>query len=90
MNLVKITTEKLKRLESKLGQDLWIAQAPASLAVCFNNDIIAFKHSLPSETMHYKEEMRTYTHIYLMGGTMEAKVDELMEELEEPNAFDCT
>ena len=92
LNLVKTTTEKLKRLESKLGKDLWIAQAPASLAVRFKkpNDTIAFKYSLPSETIHYKEEMRTYTHIYLMGGTTEAKVDELMEELEVPNAFDCT
>ena len=32
--------------------------------------------------------MRKYTHVYLMGGTTEAKVDELMEALEELNAFD--
>ena len=78
LNLVIATTEKLKRLESKIGKDLWIAQAPASLAVRFKqpNDSIAFKYSLPSETIDYEGEMHTYTHIYLMGGTTEAKVDE--------------
>ena len=90
MNLAKATTEKLKRLETKIGKDLWITQAPSSLAVCFKkpNDDIVFKYSLASETIDYEGEMRTYTHVYLMGGTTEAKVDELMKALEAPNVFD--
>ena len=92
LNLAKATTEKLKRLESKIGKDLWITQAPSSLAVRFKkpNDDIVRKYSLASETIDYKGEMRTYTHVYLMGGTTEAKVKELIEALEELNAFDCT
>ena len=90
LNLAKATTEKLKRLESKIGKDLWITQAPSSLAVCFKkpNDDIVFKYSLASETIDDKGEIRTYTHVYLMGGTTEAKIDELMKALEAPNAFD--
>ena len=90
LNLAKATTDKLKRLESKIGKDLWIAQSFSSLSVRFKkpNDEIVFKYSLASETIDYEGEMRTYTHIYLMGGTTEAKVDELMKALEAPNAFD--
>ena len=90
LNLAKTTTEKLKILESKIGKDLWIAQAPSSLAVRFrkpNYDIV-FKYSIPSETIDYEGEMRSYTHVYLMGGITEAKINELMKSLEAPNAFD--
>ena len=91
LNLAKATTDKLKSLESKIGKDLWVAQAPSSLAVRFRkpNDDIVCKYSLASETIDYEGEMRTYTHVYLMGGTTEAKINELMEALGELNAFNC-
>ena len=90
LNLAKATVKKLKRLESKIGKDLWIVQAPSSLAVCFKkpNDDIAFKYSLPSKTIDYMGEMRTYVHVYIMSSITEAKIDELIEALEAPNAFD--
>ena len=90
LNLAKATTEKLKRLESKIGKYLWIAQSFSSLSVRFKkpNDDIVFKYSLASETIDYKGEIRTYTHVYLMDGTTEEKINELIEALEGPNAFD--
>ena len=92
LTLAKATTEKLKRLESNIGKDLWIAQVPSSLAVRFRkpNDDIVCKYSLASEAIDYEGEMRTYTHVYLMGGTTETKIDELMKVLEAPNAFNFT
>ena len=89
LNLVKATREKLERLESKISKDLWIMQVPSSLSVCFKrpNDEIVMKYSLGSETINYEGQLRKYTHIYLMGERTEAKIDELMEALEAPNAF---
>ena len=90
LSLAKSTTEKLKKLESKLDKDLWIARNPSSISVRFKkpSDEIVFKYSLASETIDYEGETRAYTHIYLMGGTTEAKIDELLDALEAPNAFD--
>ena len=81
--------KKLKELETKIQQDLWVLRAPASLAVCFKrpNDSIIRKYCLASHWLHIDREWRQYAHIYVMVGVTRLKIDELVDTLHVPNAF---
>lgn len=95
LKLTEYTKDQLKKVEEDRGrcEDLWIAHSPLSLSVRFKkpNDDIVYKYTLANETltMDTKDGMitRTYTHIYLMGGTTKEKLDELFAALRAPDAF---
>ena len=81
--------KKLKELETKLQQDLWVLRAPASLAVCFKrpNDSIIRKYCLSGHWLHINGEWRQYVHIYAMVGVTRFEIDELVDALHAPSAF---
>lgn len=78
--------KKLKELEAEIQQDQWVICAPASLAVCFKqpNDSILRKYS---HWLCIDGEWRQYVHIYVMVGVARLKIDELVDALHDPNAF---
>ena len=51
------------------------------------NDAIVFKYTLASEEVYYGNELRHYTHVYVMKGITKEKIDNLIEELHKPGAF---
>lgn len=86
-------TQRLRELEAELGLDLWIMHLPASLAVCFRlpNRSIREKYSLPVASLCVNGEWRHYTHIYVMDGVTKTIVNDFIEALQAPGAFqiDC-
>ena len=81
--------QKLKKLEADIKQDLWVMHSPSSLAVCFKqpNEEILRKFCLCSHWLNIAGEWRQYAHIYIMDGVTRSKIDELVEVLHTPGAF---
>ena len=81
-------------LEKELKLDLWVTRIHEyALTVLFRrpNDKIVFKYILSSEKLLVNDggilEERIYSHIYLMEHITYAKIDELVEDLRQPEAF---
>ena len=83
------TEQKLKKLEINIKQDLWVMHSPSSLAVCFKrpNEEILRKFCLSGHWLNIGGEWRQYVHIYIMDGVTRSKIDELVEALHTPGAF---
>ena len=81
--------QKLKKLEVDIEQDLWVMHSPSSLAVCFKRpkEEILRKFCLSGHWLNIGGEWRQYVHIYIMDGVTRSKVDELVEALCTPGAF---
>ena len=89
LKLAKYTEAGLKKVEQKIGKDIWIARSPLALSVYFKkpNDAIVYRFTLASEDAYYGSELRHYTHVYVMKGVTKEKIDNLLEELCKPGAF---
>ena len=81
--------QKLKKLEADIKQDLWIMHSPSSLAVCFKRpgEEILRKFCLSGHWLSIAGGWRQYVHIYIMDGVTRSKIDELVEALRTPGAF---
>ena len=81
--------KKLKELEAEIQQDLWVLRAPASLSVCFKrpNDTIVRKYCLSGHWLYIDGEWRQYVHICAMVGVTKLKIDEFVDALSVPSAF---
>ena len=82
--------EKLKKLERDIEQDLWVRHSPASLAVGFirPNTRISKKYHLTGTTVYIEGEQKQLAYIYTVDGEMKKpKIDELIEDLRSPDAF---
>ncbi|HEV2800405.1 MAG TPA: pyridoxal-dependent decarboxylase [Pyrinomonadaceae bacterium] len=80
---------RLKELENKLKQDLWVSRSPLSLTIRFkkaNPDII-FKYSLSGETLYVNGQQRGYNHIFMMEHVTRERIDSLIKDLSQPDAF---
>lgn len=80
---------ELKNLEIWLGKDLWVVRTPLSLTIRFkqaNPDII-FKYSLSGETLYVNGQKRAYNHIFMMEHVTKERIDALINDLRQPNAF---
>ena len=83
--------QKLKELEADIKQDLWVMHSPASLAVGFKrpNARILGKYRIAGHSLHVDGEWRRYVYIYTIDGELKRlKIDELLEDLRSPDAFD--
>ena len=82
--------EELKKLEVEIGEDLWIIHSPSSLAVCFKrpNEKILRKFCLSGHWLNIDGVWRQYVHIYIMSGVTTSIIDELIENLRSPSAFE--
>jgi histidine decarboxylase len=82
--------QRLRALERTLDAPLWIARSPLSLTVLFRrpSDAIVFKYSLSTERVSVDDEMRNYVHVYAMPSVTREKLDMLLEDLAQPDAFD--
>jgi histidine decarboxylase len=81
--------QRLKELEKYLHQDLWVERTPLSLTIRFkqaNPDII-FKYSLSGETLYVDGKQRAYNHIFMMEHVTRERIDSLIEDLSQDNAF---
>lgn len=80
---------RLLELQARLGQDLWVARAPLSLAIRFKavNAELEFKYTLAVETIYVEGEKRTYNHIYAMEHVTAELLDAFIEDLSQPGAF---
>ena len=89
LKLAEYTEAELKKVQKEIGRDIWIARSPLALSLRFrkSNDAIVYKYTLASEDMYYANELRHYTHIYMMKGATKEKIDTLLEELRKPGAF---
>ena len=89
LKLAEYTEAELKKVEEEIGRDMWIARTPLALSLRFRkpNDAIVYKYTLASEEFYYGNELRHYTHIYMMKGATKEKIDSLLEELRKPGAF---
>lgn len=81
--------EKLKQLEKDLNEDLWVERSTDSLTIRFKkvNPDIVFKYSLSGEDLYYNEDIRSYSHIFIMESVTEKLIDRFIEDLKKPNAF---
>ena len=93
LNTAIYAEQKLKELEADIKQDLWIMHSPASLAVGFKrpNARILKKYHITGCSLNVGGEWRQYVHIYTIDGELKkSKIDELVEDLRSPNAFNYT
>lgn len=69
--------------------ELWIERTPLALTVRFHkpNSRIVEKFSLSCETLEVDKVNRTYAHIFTMNSVTKELIDELVEELKQPDAF---
>lgn len=77
--------QRLKRLASDLGRELYVQRSPLSLSILFlcpNNDIVE-EFSLSTQT----ENGIHYAHIFVMEHFTYERLDLLLEKLHQPNAF---
>ena len=81
--------QQLKKLEADIKQDLWVMHSPSSLSVCFKrpNEEILRKFVLSGHWLNIAGEWRQYVHIFIMDGVTRSKIDELIEALRIPEAF---
>ena len=88
-NLAEYALKRLKELEKHLGKDLWVEYSPRSLALRFKqpNASITFKYSLSEEILYVNNEKRAYCHIYMMESVTPKLIDDLITDLEAPDAF---
>jgi len=72
------------------GIELWVERTPLALTVRFHkpNDKIVKRYSLSCETLEIKGELRTYAHIFIMNAVTENLINELIEDLKAPDAFE--
>lgn len=70
--------------------DLWIERTPLALTVRFRkpNDTIVSKYSLSCETLKIDGADRHFAHVFAMKSATPSVVDQLIEDLKAPNAFD--
>ena len=87
---VLYATRRLKDVEAEVQQDLWVIHSPASLAVCFKkpNKSIMEKYSLTRSWLRFKGEWRQYAHFFVMDGVTRSRVDEIVDDLWMPGAFE--
>jgi histidine decarboxylase len=88
-HLAGYTHARLLELSETLSIDLWVHRTPLSLAVLFRqpNAAIVAKYSLSCERLIVDGAARDYAHVYLMESVSPAKIDALLEDLSQPNAF---
>jgi histidine decarboxylase len=82
--------EQLKKLEQELGKDLWVQRTPLALTVLFRqpNPNLVFKYTLSCETLETDDgEIRDYAHVYMMENATREKIDALIADLRQPDAF---
>jgi len=81
--------EQLKRLQSGLGEDLWVERSPLALTVRFRrpNEDIVRKYSLSNERLLVRGTEREYSHIYIMEHVTADLIDALIRDLGRPDAF---
>ena len=89
LEIAVYTEQKLKKLEVDIEQDLWVMHSPSSLAVCFKrpNEAVLMKFCLSGHWLNIAGEWRQYVHVYIMDGVTRSKIDELVEVLHTPGAF---
>ena len=96
LDLANYAFMKLTKLDKDLQDiDLWVTHSHKySLSLFLRKpiDSIVFKYTLSSETLHVHDgetvEERSYSHIYIMEHVTYAKIDELIEDLRQPGAFE--
>ena len=89
LKLAEYTEAGLKKVEQKIGKDIWTARSPLALSIHFKrpNDAIVYKYSLASEDAYCGNYLRRYSKVYVMKGVTKEKIDNLLEELCKPGAF---
>lgn len=89
-NLAIYTEEQLKTVQNIHSEiDLWIERSYLSLSVRFRkpNDKIVQKYTLSAQTCLINDEERTQVHIYIMPLVTKEMIDELINDLKQPDAF---
>lgn len=87
--LAEYMYRQLQALEQERGEDLWVARTPLSLTLRFRrpNPVIVLKYSLANETLDVGDERRDYSHIYIMEHVTRERLDQLLADLRQPQAF---
>jgi histidine decarboxylase len=87
-NLAEYAYNRLVALGEALKKDLYVARTDLAITVRFRkpNDGLVEKYSLSTEQFDGYD--RKYAHIFLMHGIGPGKIDELIEDLSDPHAFD--
>lgn len=90
LHLVSYTLDQLRKLQSKLGTDLWITNYPPSLAILFRkpNSETVEKYTLFCPTVCIKSEIRHLSQIYIVPHVTSKLIDSLIEDLSKPDAFE--
>ena len=91
VELAQYTVKKLKELEKDLQQDLWVSRSPASLAVLFKKPCadVCSKYTFPPRVLTIEGQERELVHIYVMPPRTSKLIDELIQDLKKPGAFEC-
>lgn len=79
---------QLQQLEKRKG-DLWVARTPLSLTIRFRkaHPAIGLKYSLSNEVLFVQGQRREFSHIYMMQHVTRERIDALIRDLDQPDAF---
>ena len=90
LQLAQYTEKKLQKLEEELKMNLYVSRAQTSLAVLFKkpSEKIVRKFTLCCNNLWINGEYRHYCHVYAMPSVTKEKIDRLIADLQEPNAFE--
>jgi histidine decarboxylase len=94
VDVAKYAYMRLKKLETDLEMDLWVTHSNEySLSLYFKkpNDDIVYKYSMSSENLLVEvdgvSQERQYSHIYMMEHVTFQKINEMIDDLSQPDAF---
>jgi histidine decarboxylase len=89
LNRANQFVESLKKLQARIGTDIWIEHSPGSLTVRFKqaNPDIVFKYSLSGEDLYVNGQVRSYSHVYMMPAATDEMLNRLLDDLGKPGAF---
>ena len=91
LGLIAYAMRQLENLQKKLGDfDIWVAHSPLALAIRYRapNAKLVYKYSLSIENVQMGDEVRSYIHMYVMGGTTKKLIDDMIHDLSQPGAWD--
>jgi histidine decarboxylase len=88
-DLATYTYDRLLGLSKSLRKDLWVQRTPLSLAILFRKPRaeLIHKYTLSCESLNVDGKQRDYAHVYMMESVTRRKIDGLIEDLSQPDAF---
>ena len=90
LSVAKYAVQCLKELQQKLSLDLWISYTSPALSIVFRRPTLRIvqKYTLSCMKFQVGPDVRPISQIYALKHVKREKIDELIKDLQAPDAFD--